>query len=151
MDLSLSTWRILGLGVAGTYIGLGTFALTAPTKAAQTFGIYPKAPTPGSNAAPTRSSTKPPAHANADIAEHASAVETSMLLLGARDLSIGIALGKFAYDGQLREAGTLLLSGVVIVVVDVYEIFRLRGSGWGTAFAVGAGVWLGIGAGLVQL
>jgi hypothetical protein len=150
MDLAPSTWRLLGLGVSAGYIGLGTFAMTAPVLAAQTFGLYPANPAPGSNANPTRSSTKPAAHANADVANHARAVETSMVLLGARDLAIGLAVGKLAYDARLRETGTLILSGMVLCVVDVYEIFKRRGSGWGTAFAVGAGIWLGIGVGMVQ-
>jgi hypothetical protein len=151
MDISLSTWRLLGLSVATTYIGLGTFALTSPVAASKTFGIYPTKPAPGSNALPTAGGKTPAAHANEDIAAHASAVETSMILLGARDLSIGLAVGKLAYDGKLREAGTLILSGIVLCTVDVWEIFKRRGSAWGSAFAVGAGVWVGIGWGMVQL
>ncbi|OAP60822.1 hypothetical protein AYL99_05824 [Fonsecaea erecta] len=151
MDLSPSTWRVLGLSVAATYIGLGTFAITCPVLAGQGFGLYPRAPAPGTNANPTKSSTTPPAHANADVADHAAAVTTSMALLGARDLSIGLALAKFGADGQLREMGTVILAGMVLCVVDVYQIWRLRGPGWGAAFAAGAGIWVGIGAGLVQV
>ena len=151
MELSLPTWRLLGLSVAATYIGLGSMAMLAPPTAAKAFGVYPTTPAPGSNANPTRSSTKPAEHANADVTNHAHAVETSMRLLGARDFSIGLAIGKFAYDGNLREAGTLILSGMVLCAVDVAEIWRLRGSGWGAGFAAGAGIWLGIGAGLVTL
>ncbi|EXJ58627.1 hypothetical protein A1O7_06054 [Cladophialophora yegresii CBS 114405] len=150
MDVSPSTWRLLGLGVGASYIGLGAFALTTPALAAQTFGLYPTTPAPGSNANPTRSTTKPAAHANADIANHAQAVETSMVLLGARDLAIGLAVGKLAYDFKLRETGTVVLSGAVLCAVDVYQAFRQRGTGWGSFFAVAAGAWLGIGAGLVQ-
>ncbi|KIW95138.1 uncharacterized protein Z519_03722 [Cladophialophora bantiana CBS 173.52] len=159
MDISPSTWRILGLSVATTYIGLGTFALTCPVLAAKGFGLYPHsspstsspAAPPGSNANPTKSSTSPPEHANADVANHAAAVTTSMVLLGARDLSIGIALTKFGVDGKLQDMGTLILAGMVLCAVDVYEIWRLRGPGWGAAFAAGAGMWLGIGFGLVQV
>ncbi|KIW31899.1 uncharacterized protein PV07_03487 [Cladophialophora immunda] len=159
MDLSPSTWRVLGLSVAGTYIGLGTFALTCPVLAGQGFGLYPhssaatssSSAAPGTNANPTKGSTAPPAHANVDVANHAAAVTTSMALLGARDLSIGLALAKFGTDSKLHEMGTLILAGMVLCVVDVYHIWRLRGSGWGAAFAAGAGIWIGIGAGLVQV
>ncbi|ETI22409.1 hypothetical protein G647_06484 [Cladophialophora carrionii CBS 160.54] len=150
MDVSPSTWRLLGLGVSASYIGLGAFAISTPSLCAQAFGLYPTSPAPGSNANPTRSTTKPAAHANTDIANHSQAVETSMVLLGARDLTIGLAVGKLAYDFKLRETGTLLLSGMVLCAVDVYEVFRLRGPKWASVFAVAAGVWLGIGAGLVQ-
>ncbi|KIX94436.1 uncharacterized protein Z520_09822 [Fonsecaea multimorphosa CBS 102226] len=160
-NISASTWRALGLTVAATYMGLGTFAITCPVLAGKSFGLYPhssarlgsasSAAPPGSNANPTKSSTAPPEHANADVANHAAAVTTSMALLGARDLSIGIALAKFGADGKLRDMGTLILSGMVLCVVDVYHIWRLRGPGWGAAFAAGAGLWVGIGVGLVQV
>jgi len=151
MDFTPSTWRTLGLSVAATYIGLGTFALINPQNAAKTFGIYPPAPVPGSNAAPTRGTTASPSHANADVEAHVNTVSSSMLLLGARDVSMGLAIGKLAYDGKLREAGLVIVSGVVLCVVDVWEIWRLKGKGLGTMFAVGAGIWVGIGAGMAQL
>ncbi|KIW85802.1 hypothetical protein Z517_01194 [Fonsecaea pedrosoi CBS 271.37] len=162
MDFSPSTWRVLGLSVAATYIGLGSFAITFPVAAGKTFGLYPHSSSsslsgspstapPGTNANPTKSRTSPAEHANADVANHAAAVTTSMALLGARDLSIGLALAKLGADAKLPEMGTVILAGMVLCAVDVYQIWRLRGAGWGAAFAAGAGIWVGIGVGLVQL
>ncbi|KIX04700.1 uncharacterized protein Z518_05570 [Rhinocladiella mackenziei CBS 650.93] len=140
MELSPSTWRILGLSVTAGYIGLGTFAITQPVLAAQGFGIYPE-------------STPPPSTNRAfktDKDEHASAVTTSMLLLGARDLTIGLALASFDYQENPRAMGTLILSSFVLCGVDVHEIWKLRGPAWGCAFAVGASIWMAIGYGMIQ-
>lgn len=140
MELSPSTWRVLGLSVAATYISLGTFAITAPVLAAKCFGIYPDATSPPSTEKVVTT----------DKDSHAKAVTTSMLLLGARDLSIGLALAIFGYQGNLMATGTLILCGMPLCVVDVAEIWRLRGPRWGSAFAAGASIWLLVGYGLVQ-
>jgi hypothetical protein len=137
MDLSPSTWRALGLGVATTYLSLGTYALTLPFSAANVFGLYPSSPAGGPKAEGI-STTR------------VSAIDTAMRLLGARDLSIGLAIGVLSYEGRLREAGVVVLSGVVLCVVDVMEIVRLRGMRIGMGFAVGAGIWMGLGVGLYQ-
>lgn len=73
-----------------------------------------------------------------------------MRLLGARDLSIGLALGVLAWDFRLRETGTLILSGMVLCAVDIVELFRRRGTGWAMASATGAAIWAGIGVGLIS-
>lgn len=46
--------------------------------------------------------------------------------------------------------GTVLLRGVVLFVDDVYEIWRLRGTDWGSAFAVGAALWTGLWYAMIQ-
>ena len=140
MDVSPSTWRVLGLSVAATYIGLGTFAISAPVAAAQGFNLYPK----------NNSGVSSEKLLTADKEEHAKAISTSMTLLGARDLSIGIALACLDYQESPRAVGTLILSGMVLCATDVYQIWRLRGPAWGSAFAIGASMWLVIGVGMVQ-
>jgi len=146
MDVSLSpsTWRVLGLWVATSYIGLGTMAITAPVFAAKCFGIYPDLP-PSSHS-PSNAKHQ---QTDRDKENHADAVSTSMKLLGARDLSIGLALVALDYQGHQRPVGTLILSSFVLCVVDVYEVWKRRGSGWGAAFAAGAAVWMAIGWGIV--
>jgi len=142
MDLSLSpsTWRILGLSVATSYIGLGTMGMVAPVLAAKCFGIYPDL---------SSSSTAKTHQTDQDKDNHANAVATSMKLLGARDLSIGLALVALDYQGDQRAVGTLILGGFVLCVVDIYEVWKRRGLGWGGAFAVGAAVWMAIGSGML--
>ena len=140
MDFSASTWRVLGLSVAATYIGLGTFAISAPVTAAQRFGLYPQ----------NNSGVSSEKLLTTDKEEHGKAIATSMTLLGARDLSIGIALACLDYQEHPRAMGTLILSGMVLCVADVYQIWRLRGPGWGSAFAAGASIWLVIGVKMVQ-
>lgn len=140
-SLSPSTWRLLGLSVATGYIGLGSIGLFAPAFAAQGFGLYPsKAISPAA--------TQPTALNKAEDL-HARSVETAMTLLAVRDISIGIAL--FAFDSQRlpRAMATLIFSGVVLCVGDVAVIWKNRGSSWGSAFALGAGIWMGIAYGLL--
>jgi hypothetical protein len=73
-----------------------------------------------------------------------------MGLLGARDVSLGLAIGWLSWTGRLSEAGVVVLSGIILCVVDVWEIARLQGWKVGMGFAVGAGIWIGIGAGLYR-
>lgn len=154
MDLTPATWRVLGLSVAISYMGLGTFALTAPVLAAKGFGLYPSTASRSTAEAPksvaTTATTTTRLTTEDSKETHAAAVTTSMLLLGARDLSIGVALATFWSRDDRRAMGTLILSGMVLCVVDVWEIGRLRGPSWGGAFGVGAAIWMVIGYGLVQ-
>ncbi|KAL2430354.1 hypothetical protein ABEF95_003545 [Exophiala dermatitidis] len=159
MDLSPSTWRALGLFVSASYIGLGTFSISCPALAAKCFGIYPD-DNDNDNSTGTSVSSKPTGETDTSghiplataREKHVAAVSTSMLLLGSRDLSIGIALAWLGLDSQHnpRAMGAVILSGFVLSVVDVYEIWRLRGSRWAALFAAGAGVWMGVGSGLIQ-
>jgi len=140
MDLSPSTWRVLGLSVAATYIGLGTNAIAAPVQTAKVFGVYPEG---------TPSASDDKVYLT-DKDKHAKAATMSMKLLGVRDVSIGLAIAVFGYQDNQRAMGTVILSGLVLCVVDVYEIWKVRGPGWGSAFAMGAAIWIVIGYGLVQ-
>ncbi|KAJ9497908.1 hypothetical protein H2202_006511 [Exophiala xenobiotica] len=140
MDLSPSTWHALGLSVAASFIGLGTYAIATPVQAAKVFGVYPDS---------TQSPSDEKVHLT-DKNKHAKAAIVSMKLLGARDLSIGVAIAVFGYQHNQRAMGTVILSALILCVVDVYEIWKMRGPGWGSAFAVGAAVWMAIGYGLVQ-
>ena len=142
MSLSPSTWRVLGLSVATSYIGLGTFALTAPTLAAKAFGLYPSFTVSPAASEPTA--------LNKAEASHARSITTSMTLLAVRDFSIGLALFAFDYQRNLHAVGTLILSGVVLCAADVFVIWKQRGSAWGAAFALGASSWMAIGYGLLD-
>ncbi|KAK5455172.1 hypothetical protein LTS15_005892 [Exophiala xenobiotica] len=140
MDLSPSTWHALGLSVAASFIGLGTYAIATPVQAAKVFGVYPEG---------TQSRSDNKAY-QTDKDKHAKAATVSMKLLGARDLSLGLAIASFGYQHNQRAMGTVILSALILCVVDVYEIWKMRGPGWGSAFAVGAAIWIAIGYGLVQ-
>ncbi|EXJ77457.1 hypothetical protein A1O3_09683 [Capronia epimyces CBS 606.96] len=162
MSLSPSTWRVLGRSVSTSYISLGIFAITYPVVAAKCFGIYPITDDTALAAKATGTATATATgndnghghdHGNSlttDKQRHASAVLTSMRLLGARDLSIGIALAWLDYQEKPQAVGTVILSGLVLCVVDVYEIWRLRGWQWAAVFAAGAGLWMSVGYGLMQ-
>lgn len=144
MDVSPSTWRVLGLSVAVTYMGLGSFAIAGPVHAGKLFGLYPEDSSPSSTDKPSTIIQE------TEKAEHADAICSSMTLLGARDLSIGIALAALHYQGGNQKAmGTVILSSMVLCAVDVYEIWRRRGAAWGGAFGAGAAVWAVIGVGLL--
>lgn len=146
MDVSPSTWRLLGLSVAVTYMGLGSFAITGPVHAGKLFGLYPE---DSAFSASIDKSSATTIEAK-EKTEHTDAICTSMKLLGARDLSIGIALAALHYQGGNQKAmGTVILSSMVLCVVDVYEIWRRRGAAWGGAFGAGAAVWAVIGVGLL--
>lgn len=142
MGLRPSTWRTLGLAVGISYTFLGAFDITQPTLAAKLFNLHPE-PITSITAEDGRSAVK-------HVAAHAESISTSMILLGARDLSIGVALLTF-YNKQNAEAmGTLIMSGMILCAVDVVYIWRLRGWEWGCAFAAGAASWGVIGMGLLE-
>lgn len=146
MGLHYPTWRQLGLSVAVGYTFLGTFAIVNPTFASELFNLHPKPSTFKPTAAEkgTLSSSRAVAKA------HADATSTSMILLGARDLSIGLALLTFYYNEDSKAMGTLILSGMVLCATDVIWIWKLRGWKCGMAFATGALSWAVIGLGLLD-
>lgn len=160
---SPSTRQVLGHFAATSYIGLGTFTMIYPVLAAKCFGVYPETDTDTISTLPSTaqpdgkgSSEKnlnlnpTSATSTADKQNHASAAATSMLLLGARDLSLGIALAWLDYQSDHRAMGTVILSGLVLCVVDVYEIWRLRGPARAAPFAAATGGLMGIGYELIQ-
>lgn len=137
-----STWRLLGLSVGLSYIGLGTTGLTFQSFSARVFGLLPP------RTASTNKDSSPYNPPNIVISQ-TYPVQTSLLLLGARDLSIGIALLNFWNQGKDAEMGTLILSGMVLCVADVYVVGKLRTWGDGGLLGVGAAIWGVIGLGLV--
>jgi len=137
MALSMSTWRLLGLSVAAGYVGLGTFAFATPVLAGRALGVYPL---------DSFSPDKAVGYRLHDRQERAA-----MRFLGARDLSIGLGLFAFDYQDNPHAMGTLILSGMVLCVTDVYYVFRLRGWEWGTMLGIGAASWCAIGIGLIGL
>lgn len=142
--MSLSTWRHLGLSVAVGYAVLGTFAITQPTSAAVQFGLLSP---PTNVGAADKSLTSV---IEATETEHKNSMATSMVLLGVRDLSIGVALLTF-YRFQANKAmGTLIMSGMILCTTDAYYIWKLRGKGRGAAVSAGASIWAVIGLGLLE-
>ena len=146
MDLHSSTWRQLGLSVGIGYILLGTFAITNPSSAAELFNLHPKCADDSTRE--TKNEVSNPV-TSAQIA-HADSIATSMVLLGARDLSIGVALSTFHYKKDSEAMGTLILSGMILCATDVIWIWKLRGWEWGLAFAAGATSWAVIGLGMLE-
>lgn len=147
MELSPSTWRVLGLSATAACLGLGSFAITSPALAAKVFGIYPEETAASSSSTDVVGEKKGWSKAEQT---HAEAVSTSMRLLGARDLTIGIALLWLDYQRNPPAMGALILSGFALCIVDVYIIWERRGSATGSAFAAIAAVWMAIGYGLLQ-
>lgn len=86
-----STWRVLGLSVAASYVGLGALGLLMPVKMAENHGLLPKS--------------------DADAEKFAG---LAMAWISVRDISIGTALFAFYYQEKPREMGTLILSGEVL-------------------------------------
>ena len=146
MDLHSSTWRQLGLSVGIGYILLGTFAITNPASTAELFNLHPKHTNDSTSATKNDVSN---AITSAHIA-HADSIATSMVLLGARDLSVGIALLTLHYKKDSEAMATLILSGMILCATDVIWIWKLRGWQWGLAFAVGATSWAVIGLGMLE-
>lgn len=115
--------------------------MTAPALAAKTLGLYPP-PSDASEAGKQVTSISKQEHQR---------VSASMALLAARDISIGLALFAFDYQDKPHAMGTLILSGMVLCVTDVYYVFKLRGWEWAALMGVGAGFWCFVGSGLVGL
>ena len=146
MSLHYSTWRQLGMSVGIGYALLGTLAVAAPTFVSGLFNLHPnpRAPTLGATVNEPAGATKAASKA------HADSISTSMVLLGARDLSIGVALLSFYQKENFQAMGTLITSGMILCAADVIWIWKSRGSRWGLAFAMGATFWGVIGLGLLE-
>jgi len=134
------------LSVGAGYTFLGTCAIMNPTFVSEVFNLHPKP----STFKPTAAEKGPLSSTTAGIKAHADATSTSMILLGARDLSIGLALLTFYYNEDSKAMGTLILSGMVLCATDVIWIWRLRGWKYGMTFATGASSWAVIGLGLLD-
>jgi hypothetical protein len=107
-QLSLPTWRFLGLGVAAGYAGLGLFQAILPIRAASEIYDIPK------------HATSPPDDTNEQIA-------TLMGLIAARDLSVATMLFSFAYAGKTKEMGTVILGGTILCIADSVAVWKRKG------------------------
>lgn len=132
----------MGIG----YVLLGGFAVISPAFAARLFNIHPTPLSAGDEATVKEAPYAIRAAKNA----HAVSISVSMLLLGARDVSIGSALIAFHYQGDSKAMGTLITCGMILCMADVFWIWKLRGWQWGSAFAAGAGSWGAVGLGLLR-
>jgi Domain of unknown function (DUF4267) len=119
------TYRLLGLSVAATYIGLGSLSILNRPLATRIFC--------GDLAAEA-------AEKHGDMSAH-----TLIPALSARDLSIGIALGAFYYYDMPRAQAILILSGLWLCAVDLDLIYRAQGSKAAAVTAGGVGIWAWIG------
>lgn len=74
-----------------------------------------------------------------------------MLMLGARDYSLGIAILVFGVRGQGRNMGRVILSGMVLCLVDLWVVVKRRGWRDGVSWILGLGVagWGAVGWGLL--
>lgn len=98
-----STWRLLGLSVAASYVALGVIDCLMPHRAAEEFfGIAPGDAESG-------------------------AVPLLLPLIGARGLSIGATLFVFARQRKYAEMGTVILAGSILCVADAVAIWRAKG------------------------
>lgn len=74
-----------------------------------------------------------------------------MLMLGARDYSIGLAILWFGVRGEGRNMGRVVLSGMVLCLADLWLVVRRRGwkdaVGWGLGLGVAG--WAAVGWGLL--
>jgi hypothetical protein len=112
MNLAPSTWQALGLSVAASYASLGMFAIVLPHRAAYEFFGLSEPVTP---ATPKRND--------------GSTITLLMRLLGARDISIALALSALGYTGRWRELGTVILAGSILCAADCVAIWRAKGPG----------------------
>lgn len=117
--LEPSTWHVLGLSVAVSYIGLGILTYALPQTSGKILFDIPDTATGLSN----KKTDEP--HLSPDIA----AVTLALPLLGARDLTIATALFVFSWEGKTREMGTLILAGTILCVADVITVWQRKGAG----------------------
>ncbi|KAK5997090.1 hypothetical protein PT974_02442 [Cladobotryum mycophilum] len=123
--VSPSTWNTLGLGTAAGFAVLGTYAIIAPNRTGELFGLQSWSSKPG---------------------------KTSMTgvaaLVGSRDLTIAAALFGLYHAGQTDAMGTVILSSMAICVVDIYLVWIRKRWTEVVAFTVGTAIWATIGLGL---
>ena len=122
-------WRALGLSVAIGYAGLGSYAAFVPIQCATTYTLR-----------------SPVCSVRND-----HFVKRTMAWIGARDISIAVALFAFYYQDKPREMGTLILSGVVLTTVDGITIWNARRDLLAASVLAGGAVWAWIGYDLVGL
>lgn len=127
MYLKPSTWQALGLSVGAGYTVLGCFATFFPTTAARTYFNLGNAEAlwPFKNAGGQTPYTVNKAF-TADTDEGFGLLTR---LMGARDLSIAIAIFALDWQGQYKSVGTVILGGMVLCAADVWAVWKQRGAG----------------------
>ncbi|KAH8682728.1 hypothetical protein BX600DRAFT_506291 [Xylariales sp. PMI_506] len=143
-----SLWRALGLGVAVGYAGLGFYQVMDPGRAAVEFYDIPHRR--AAPAVPVGSDDDSATAAAAAAARHRAEVTTLVRLLGARDLSFAAVILGFAYGEKYKEAGSVILGGMILCAADVVAVWRAKGTASGLVIAVGAGIWGLIGSRLAM-
>ncbi|MCJ1442789.1 MAG: hypothetical protein MMC23_003286 [Stictis urceolatum] len=133
--MPLSTWRTLGLSVAASYTIFGSYLLSSPTHAGHLLGI--------------RSPSGAVHHSNPS-APVADPVVPAMRLLGARDLSLAVALFMFDYHQKPVSMGMLISSSVVLCLADFWWVARAKGRRLAAVFGAAGVGFAGVGWGLVS-
>ncbi|KAM0813971.1 hypothetical protein AB5N19_13973 [Seiridium cardinale] len=128
-ELSSSTWRYLGLGVAASYAGLGIYQAVRPVQAALGFYDIPK-------------------HVISPQVDSKEQVGYLMNLIAARDLSVAVILFSLAYRGKTQEMGTVILGAMIICAADTIAAWKRKGPGAALTLAAGSSIWGLIGLGL---
>ena len=121
--------RVLGLSVAAGYTSLGSYAAFAPVSSAKVFGLRAPESTPATE-------------------ERMSA---ALAWIGARDISIAVALLALDYQRNPKAMGTLILSSMILCLTDSYFIVKARRDWVGWSVLLGAGYWGWVGWRLYQL
>lgn len=75
----------------------------------------------------------------------ASILTTLTRLIGARDLSIGVALGMLIRQGRIKETATVIVCGSILCFADVVAAWVGVGPKLAMPLGVGAAWWLHIG------
>lgn len=143
-----SIWRVLGLSVAAGFAGLGTYAMS---KYSPGRNVYPRPELMRFNAVmPVRCASahglRPKVEPEGD--EFAS---RAMSWIGVRDVSIGASLLWFYYQGKPAEMGTVIMSGMIVCVADVYLVYQHRQDYYPFMLGAGAALWGWIGWNLRKL
>lgn len=102
-SISQTTWNSLGYTVAATWAGLGLTAMISPHRTAGFFCFH-----------------------DALSGDGRGDVPHMMSLVGARDLSLALAMFALARAGRNRELGTLILSTMIVCAGDMYIVWKRR-------------------------
>lgn len=108
LGLELSTWRVLGLGVAVGYAHLGVFQMGWPRSVGREL-----------LAIDTDTDNKAGGEETADVL---------MPLLGARDLAMAATIYLFHHAHWDKQAGYLIVIRGMLFVTDLYAIFKKKGA-----------------------
>lgn len=97
------SWNALGLGVAASFAFLGTLSVAQPSVTEDLFGVAKmQAPSP-----------------IRQLDSHSFSI-----LLGGRDMAIGVSLFLLAREGNTKAMGTVILSTMCICLPDLYLVWR---------------------------